>query len=107
MSSSVTAAAAEIQPDHRRVVSFDGTTIHYDVYDTPYPVMVLVVPGFWRDRRHASMVRLARFLNLRGYRAAVADVRGHGESEGTYGFNLHEHHDVAAVATDILRTSTV
>lgn len=48
------------------------------------------------------MVRLAQFLNGEGYRAVIMDVRGHGESEGTYGFNLHEHHDVAAVANRLL-----
>lgn len=89
-------------PHSANVVSFDGTRIHYDVYDAPSPTAVLVVPGFWRDRRHPSMVHLARFLVDEGYRAVVIDVRGHGESEGTYGFNLHEHHDVAAVAKDVL-----
>jgi len=93
------------EPKHLRVSSFDGTTIHYDVYDAPSPSTVLVVPGFWRDRQHPSMIRLAHFLNGEGYRAAVIDVRGHGESEGTYGFNMHEHHDVAAVANDLLRNN--
>jgi pimeloyl-ACP methyl ester carboxylesterase len=90
------------EPEERRVVSFDGTTIHYDVYDAPSPGAVLVVPGFWRDRKHPAMVRLARFLNAEGHRAVLIDVRGHGDSEGTYGFNLHEHHDVAAVANHVL-----
>ena len=81
--------------------------MHYDVYDAPSPSMVLVVPGFWRDRRHPSMVRLAHFLHGEGYRIAMMDARGHGESEGTYGFNAYEHHDVAAVANDLLRTSTI
>src|SRR5688572_30136105 len=51
-------------PQHATVPSFDGTIIHYDIYDTPSPSpsAVLVIPGFWRDRRHPSMVRLARFL---------------------------------------------
>jgi pimeloyl-ACP methyl ester carboxylesterase len=84
------------------VVSFDGTKIHYDVYDAPSPHAVVVVPGFWRDRRHPSMVALARLINAEGHRAVIIDVRGHGDSEGTYGFNLHEHHDVAAVANDLL-----
>lgn len=91
-----------------RVPSFDGTLIHYDVYDAPSTSAVIVVPGFWRDRRHQSMVRLARLLVRGGFRTSVVDVRGHGESEGTYGFNLHEHHDVAVVARDLLdRFSTV
>lgn len=91
-------------PQTFTVPSFDGTRIHYDVYDAPSETTIVVVPGFWRDRRHEAMMRLARFLNADGYRVAVIDVRGHGDSEGTYGFNLHEHHDVAAVANELLRT---
>ena len=93
--------------NHATVASFDGAIIHYDLYDAPSSTAVLVVPGFWRDRSHAAMVRLARFLNGERYRAAVIDVRGHGDSEGTYGFNLYEHYDVAAVARDLLATSTI
>lgn len=95
------------EPTLVKVPSFDGTIIWYDVYDAPSPQLVIVVPGFWRDRRHPSMVRLAQLLVSMGYRAAVVDVRGHGDSEGTYGFNLHEHHDVAAVANDLLRNGTI
>lgn len=91
-----------------KVVSFDGTEIHYDFYEASSPRVVVVVPGFWRDRRHPSMVRLARFISALGLRVAVIDVRGHGESGGTYGFNLHEHHDVAAVMRDLLaRSATI
>src|SRR5687767_15998848 len=97
--SSLTAVHSTPEPQVSTVVSFDGTTIHYDVYDAPSPSMVLVVPGFWRDRRHPSMVRLAHFVNGQGYRTAVMDPRGHGESGGTYGFNSVEHFDVAAVAS--------
>jgi len=85
------------------VESFDGTTIAYDLYDVPSRSLVLVIPGFWREKRHPSMLALAALLNEHGYRAAIADPRGHGESVGTYGFNLHEHHDIAAVAEDVLK----
>jgi pimeloyl-ACP methyl ester carboxylesterase len=83
-------------------VSFDGAAMHYDLYDAASSSAVVVVPGFWRDRRHPSMVRLARFLLAEGYRAVIMDPRGHGESEGTYGFNQHEHHDVFAVIRHLL-----
>ena len=76
--------------------------MHYDLYDAPSSSVVVVVPGFWRDRRHESMVRLARFLGAMGYRAAIMDPRGHGDSEGTYGFNRDEHHDVYAVVRHLL-----
>lgn len=108
MSSTLSAVRADRPPDHHTVASFDGTIIHYDVYDAPSPSAVLIVPGFWRDRRHPSMMSLAHFVNAMGYRAVVIDVRGHGDSEGTYGFNLNEHHDVAAVAKDLLaRAATI
>jgi uncharacterized protein len=84
------------------VRSIDGTEIHFDVYGPPSAIAVLVVPGFWRDRQYPSMPLLASFLNRLGYRTAILDVRGHGESEGTYGFNIDEHHDVAAVAGELL-----
>jgi pimeloyl-ACP methyl ester carboxylesterase len=103
-SSTVQAVAPPREPEHCSVPSFDGTRIHYDIYDVPSVSTILVVPGFWRDRRHPAMVRLAHFLNAEGFRAVIVDVRGHGDSEGTYGFNLHEHHDVAAVANELLRT---
>ena len=103
--SSLSALQSDRPPDHRTVLSFDGTTIHYDLYDAPCPSAVLIVPGFWRTRRHESMINLARFIHEMGYRVAVVDVRGHGDSGGTYGFNLHEHHDVAAVAKDLLAQS--
>ena len=90
------------QPVTHFVESFDGTKIAYDLHDADSRALVLVVPGFWREKRHVSMLTLARLLNENGYRAAVVDPRGHGESEGTYGFNLHEHHDIAAVASDVL-----
>lgn len=106
MSSSLIAIHSIPEPRHLRTLSFDGTAIHYDVYDMPSPSAVVVVPGFWRDRRHPSMVRLARFLVDDGYRAVVMDPRGHGESEGTYGFNRHEQHDVAAVIRDLLKNSS-
>lgn len=94
------------QPTHKNVASFDGTQIHYDVYEALSSSIVVVVPGFWRDRRHPSMVHLAGWLQAGGHRCAVIDVRGHGASGGTYGFNLHEHHDIAAVCGDILLGTT-
>jgi pimeloyl-ACP methyl ester carboxylesterase len=86
----------------RTVSSFDGTRIRYDLYDAPSRTTVVVVPGFWRFRRHPSMIELASWLQSAGWRTAVVDPRGHGESEGVYGFNLNEHYDVAAVIDDVL-----
>jgi pimeloyl-ACP methyl ester carboxylesterase len=104
-SSQIRSVPFSAEPHHATVPSFDGTILHYDVYDAPSPSAVIVVPGFWRERRHPSMIRLARFLNADGYRAVVVDPRGHGDTGGTYGFNLHEHLDVAAVADDLLRNN--
>lgn len=105
--SSQQAPASPRQPLRTGVESFDGTPVCYDLYDAASASTVLVVPGFWRDRRYLSMVKLAAFLNDLGYRVAIMDCRGHGESGGVFGFNLHEHHDVAAVVRDLVaRTPT-
>jgi pimeloyl-ACP methyl ester carboxylesterase len=85
------------------VNSFDGTPIAYDLYDHTSRSLVLVIPGFWRDRRHPSMLALASHLHELGYRAAITDPRGHGDSGGTYGFNLYEHYDTAALAEELLQ----
>ncbi|MDQ6802425.1 MAG: alpha/beta hydrolase [Acidobacteriota bacterium] len=91
-----------LAPISRSVVSFDGTPIAYDIHDAGSRSAVIVVPGFWRERKHPSMLALAALLNAHGYTAVVTDPRGHGDSGGTYGFNLHEHHDTTAVAKDLL-----
>ena len=83
------------------VESFDGTPIHYDLYDAPSRTLILILPGFWRDRRHGSMTRLANWFVSSGYRTAICDLRGHGDSGGTFGFNLNEHYDIAAVVDDL------
>jgi len=103
MSSSPSALRAVAPlPEPHTITSFDGTSIAYDLYGADSRALVLVVPGFWRFRRHPSMIGFASQLNALGYRAAVMDPRGHGDSGGTYGFNLHEHHDTAAVAEELL-----
>jgi alpha-beta hydrolase superfamily lysophospholipase len=93
------------EPSSFAVRSFDATTIVYDLYDAPSRSVVLVVPGFWRDRRYPSMQRLAALLTGHGFKTAICDLRGHGDSEGVFGFNLNEHYDVAAVARDLVSRS--
>ena len=95
------------RPVSCRITSFDGEEIHYDLYEGTSRSAILIVPGFWRERRHPSMVRLATLFHGLGYRSAVCDLRGHGESGGTFGFNRNEHHDVAAVVVDLTRDPSV
>lgn len=85
------------------LLSFDGTEIWYDLYDRPGDALVLVLPGFWRTRRHESMASIATRLASRGYSVAVVDLRGHGDSGGRFGFNRDEYRDVEAVLEDLER----
>lgn len=107
MNRSMSSDALELlqEPSTFVVRSFDAATICYDFYDAPSRSAVLVVPGFWRDRRYPSMRRLAAFLTGHGFKTAICDLRGHGDSEGVFGFNLNEHYDVAAVARDLISRS--
>lgn len=104
MSSALRSVSETVEPVKGIAESFDGTPIAFDLYDLPSRTLVLVVPGFWRFRRHPSMTSFALRLNALGYRVAVLDPRGHGDSGGVYGFNLHEHHDVAAVVKALQAT---
>lgn len=94
--------AAELAPEEYFVDAPDSTRIAYDAHPGTSHSVVLVVPGFWRTKRHPAMVELARFLEGLGYRPFVMDPRGHGRSRGVFGFNATEHADVAAVAVDIV-----
>lgn len=89
--------------EDREAVSFDGTRIEWTLYGDETAPTVLIVPGFWRTRSHESIVGYARSLRDAGFVVATMDLRGHGGSEGTFGFNLHEYFDVEAVAREILR----
>jgi alpha-beta hydrolase superfamily lysophospholipase len=91
----------------RSVISTDGLRIDYDARLTGASLGVVVVPGFWRDRRHAAMESFGAFLSQLGYDVAIVDVRGHGSSEGRFGFNTREHVDVAAAAADFLASGSV
>ena len=102
MSSVQSRPAPDVHPITEAVLSFDGTRIEFDLYDCGSSQTAVVVPGFWRDKSYPTMIALAAELNRIGYNAAIVDLRGHGKSEGTYGFNLHEHHDVHAVITWLL-----
>jgi pimeloyl-ACP methyl ester carboxylesterase len=86
-------------------LSFDGTQIRYDVYDASprrrRRSRILARPPSCVD------VRLAHYLVGRGYRAVVMDPRGHGDSEGTYGFNQHEQHDVTVIREVLQNNATI
>lgn len=102
MSSALKSVPAPLaEPATGAITAFDGTRIAFDVYEGTSRTLVFIVPGFWRFRRHPSMTALAARLTAQGYRVAIMDPRGHGDSSGVYGFNLHEHLDVAAIAAKL------
>ncbi|MDX1584914.1 MAG: alpha/beta fold hydrolase [Thermoanaerobaculia bacterium] len=83
------------------VRSFDSIEIWYDLYEGAAETLVVILPGFWRTRRHPSISRFASILADRGHSVAVVDLRGHGDSGGRFGFNRHEHLDAEAVIRDV------
>ena len=82
----------------------DGVTVAYDVAGPPSsPSTIVVIPGFWRTRGWPSLRSFADLLVSKGYRVAVLDLRGHGDSGGRYTFNREEARDVEAVIRDLVR----
>jgi pimeloyl-ACP methyl ester carboxylesterase len=81
----------------------DGAHIAFDLYPNPGRTAVVVIPGFWRTRRYPAIVAVAGRIARHLAPCAVIDLRGHGDSEGTFQFNLHEHEDAAAVGRAVMR----
>lgn len=92
-------------PSGRRTTSADGTEIAFDLYPAAGTTGVLIIPGFWRNRRYPALQAIASSIARRLAPCAVLDVRGHGDSGGTFEFNRLEHLDVAAVARDFAEES--
>jgi pimeloyl-ACP methyl ester carboxylesterase len=89
-------------PRRLNVNSVAGIEIIWDLYlKEDSSRAFLIVPGFWRHRRHPAITALAVRLRESGS-VAVMDIRGHGESGGRFGFNRDEHLDVAAVARETI-----
>lgn len=85
------------------VVSFDGTPIWYDLRRAAGSGFIVVLPGFWRTRRHPSIAGMSTALHEAGYSVATLDLRGHGDSGGRFGFNRDEYRDAEAVLGDLQR----
>jgi pimeloyl-ACP methyl ester carboxylesterase len=83
-----------VSPAAEEFESFDGCTIRFDYYDAASDCTVVVLPGFWRHRRYASMLKFGGLLCGAGYNCAIVDMRGHGESGGRFGFNRDEWRDI-------------
>ncbi|MFA6955338.1 MAG: alpha/beta fold hydrolase [Thermoanaerobaculia bacterium] len=98
MSSQPPEQAPDPGPSIRQINSDDGTEIVFDLYPAPGATGVLVIPGFWRSRRYPAIQAIASSIARRLAPCAVLDLRGHGDSGGTFEFNRLEHLDVAAVA---------
>ena len=86
---------------HRTARTSDGMDIAYTLWRRPSRELVILAPGFWRERRDRENLFLASYFFRRGYDVAALDFRGHGESGGTYGFGAAEGRDFRAVAEDL------
>ncbi len=86
---------------HRTARTSDGVDIAYTLWRRPSRELVILAPGFWRERRDRENLSLANHFFRRGYDVAALDFRGHGESGGAYGFGVAEGRDFRAVAEDV------
>jgi pimeloyl-ACP methyl ester carboxylesterase len=87
---------------HRSARTRDGIAIAYTLWRRPSRELVLVAPGFWRERHDRENLFLAEHLFRLGYDVAALDFRGHGESEGAYAFGLTEGRDIRAVVGELV-----
>ncbi len=102
---------ARLRPDHppemHHAVAADGTPIAFDLYPSSGRTGVLIVPGFWRTRRYATLQSIATRIASEMAPCAVMDLRGHGDSGGTFEFDRFEHLDVIAVSRMLLDVASL
>ncbi|MER5185783.1 CocE/NonD family hydrolase, partial [Streptomyces sp. NPDC002896] len=90
--------ATEEHPAARphRVRMRDGVRLATDVYlpddDAPGPTVLVRLP-YDKSGEYTFMPRIAAYMNARGYRVVVQDVRGKFRSEGATLLFVHEVHD--------------
>ncbi len=101
MTAAATLEAPPRQAVHKTARTQDGVTIAYTHWCRPSPELVILAPGFWRERRDRENLFLANHFFRLGYDVAVLDFRGHGDSTGAYTFGATEGWDVRAVADDL------
>jgi pimeloyl-ACP methyl ester carboxylesterase len=83
---------------HSDLEADDGVRLRVTHFSGGGRRLIVLAPGFWRRRADRENVFVARHLAHRGYDVASFDFRGHGDSEGHYGFGTEEWRDFLAVA---------
>jgi pimeloyl-ACP methyl ester carboxylesterase len=100
VSSTLTRAAAEVT--HSRVLASDDTPIAFTWWRRPSDELLVIAPGFWRERLARENLFLASHYVRRGYDVVALDFRGHGDSGGAYSFGALEALDVKAVVDHVV-----
>ncbi len=75
----------------------DGVDLFLDHYRAGHDTAVLVCPGFYQHRRMTRCRLIGSAVAAAGYDVLVLDLRGHGQSGGSYTFGLREPDDVRRV----------
>lgn len=78
----------------------DEVSLTYDHHVHGGETALLVLPGFWRSRKSPRIARLGELL-ARNSDVMVLDMRGHGDSTGTFTFGLDEPGDLRHFLTDL------
>ena len=96
--------APRVAPEvtHSRVLAADDTPIAFTWWRRPSPELLVLAPGFWRERLARENLFLASHYVRRGYDVIALDFRGHGDSGGAYSFGALEALDVKAVLDHVV-----
>jgi pimeloyl-ACP methyl ester carboxylesterase len=87
---------------HSRVIASDDTSIAFTWWRRPSAELLVIAPGFWRERLARENLFLASHYVRRGYDVVALDFRGHGDSGGAYSFGALEALDVKAVVDHVV-----
>ena len=75
----------------------DGVDLFVDHYRAGRDTAVLVCPGFYQHRRTTRCRRIGTAIAAAGFDVLMLDLRGHGDSGGSYTFGAREPDDLRRV----------
>jgi len=87
------------QMKKKAVVTEDGQTVRYDLYQNGNTSLIVIAHGFFNSKDALLLKELGRALSNQ-YDVAIMDFRGHGESPGLFLWTAKEHLDLIAVMND-------
>ena len=87
------------------LLTIDGQTIHYDLYQHGHKQLIIIAHGFFNSKDALLLKELGHALSNQ-YDILIMDFRGHGKSSGLFYWTSKEYLDLQAVLEHVKSSYT-